>query len=445
MALGGGVWQTQNKKLPGTYINFISKVRANVNMGERGYVAMPLELDWGEDGKIFTVTAEDFQKESTKIFGYDFAAPQMQGLRELFENAKVGYFYRLGTGAVKAKNDIAEAKYTGTRGNDITVSINRSVDYDNKYIVTTKLKNGEEFTTVDVQTIKKWDELKDNDFVVFARTGELNAAVTAGKPLTGGKNAENITTGDYQKFLEVIEPVNFNVLACPVDDKSIQNLFIAFTKRCREDVGSKFQVVVHGYENADYEGVISIKNDTVGQGVKACMLVYWVAGAEASCPVNESCTNKIYTGDYEVVTNYKKLELEKAIDDGLLIFHAGEKGLPTILRDINTFTSFSKKKNEDFSSNQVIRVLDQHAMDIATLFNKLYLGKEPNDVDGRMALWGDIVAYEKEMQRIRAIQNFKPEDVPVPEQGQSKEIVLAEYAIQPVMCMEKLYMNIVIA
>lgn len=25
MALGGGTWLTQNKKLPGTYINFVSK------------------------------------------------------------------------------------------------------------------------------------------------------------------------------------------------------------------------------------------------------------------------------------------------------------------------------------------------------------------------------------------------------------------------------------
>ena len=116
-----------------------------------------------------------------------------------------------------------------------------------------------------------------------------------------------------------------------------------------------------------------------------------------------------------------------------------------ILRDINTFTSFSKEKNEDFSSNQVIRVLDQHAIDIARLFNKTYLGKEPNDDEGRMALWGDIVAYEKEMQRIRAITNFKAEDVPIPTMGQSKETVLSEYAIQPVMCMEKLYMNIIVA
>jgi hypothetical protein len=120
-------------------------------------------------------------------------------------------------------------------------------------------------------------------------------------------------------------------------------------------------------------------------------------------------------------------------------------GNVNILRDINTFTSFSKKKNEDFSANQVIRVLDQIAIDVARLFNKTYLGKEQNDPDGRVALWGDIVALHKEYQRVRAIQNFSPDDVPIPTQGESKESVLSEYQVQPTMCMEKLYMNVIVA
>ena len=445
MALGGGVWQTQNKKMPGTYINFISKVRATVNMGERGRVAIPLVLDWGVDDKVITVTAEDFQKNSMKLFGYDFSHKKIQGLRELFSNAKIVYFYKLGKGAVKATNDLAEALYAGSRGNDISVSINQDIDSVDKYVVITNIKNDSGFTVLDTQTVKKWDDLKDNDYVKFKRSGELKDAITAGKPLAGGKNADTITTGDYQSFLDKIESYNFNILACPTDDKSTQDLLISFTKRCRENVGAKFQVVVHDYKNADYEGVISVKNDIVGVDVPTYGLVYWLSGIEASCSVNESCTNRAYTGGYTVMTDYKQLDLEQAIDDGMLILHNGEKGLPTIVRDINSFTSFSKKKNEDFSSNQVIRVLDQHAMDIAALFNKMYLGKEPNDKDGRIALWSDIVAYEKEMQRIRAIQNFKPEDVPIPQQGQNKETVLAEYAIQPVMCMEKLSMNIIIA
>ena len=64
MSLDGGTWMFQNKKLPGTYINFISKVRAKTDIADRGYGTMPLEFDWGPEGEVFTVTAEDFQKSS---------------------------------------------------------------------------------------------------------------------------------------------------------------------------------------------------------------------------------------------------------------------------------------------------------------------------------------------------------------------------------------------
>ena len=88
MALGGGVFFTQNKKIPGTYINFISANRASASISDRGYAAMPLTLDWGVDEEVFTVEVADFQKESLKIFGYDYTADQLKGLRDLFKNIK---------------------------------------------------------------------------------------------------------------------------------------------------------------------------------------------------------------------------------------------------------------------------------------------------------------------------------------------------------------------
>lgn len=60
--LGGGTFISQNKKLPGSYINFVSASRASSALSERGIVAMPLALDWGAEGEIITVTNEDFQR-----------------------------------------------------------------------------------------------------------------------------------------------------------------------------------------------------------------------------------------------------------------------------------------------------------------------------------------------------------------------------------------------
>lgn len=454
MALGGGTWLTQNKKLPGTYINFTSKVRASVNLADRGYAAMPLELDWGPEGEVFTVENEDFQKNSMKYFGYDYSHDKIKGLRDLFKNLKTGYFYRINNGAAKASCTLATAKYSGTRGNDLVIALQANIDNDDQYDITTYLKDPDTgtMTVLDKQTISSWDDVQDNDYVVFTREEDLSTATTAGTPLTEGSNGEDVTGLQYQEFLEKIEPYYFNILGCVSTEEEIQDLMVQFTKRLRDEVGAKFQCVLYGYENADYEGVISIQNAVTDSGENPASLVYWVTGAEASCAVNASCTNKTYDGDFTVNTNYKQTELENAITNGMLIFHRVADSVDgdivgniNILRDINTFTSFTKEKNEDFSSNQVIRVLDQHAIDIARLFNRTYLGKEPNDEEGRTALWGDIVAYEQEMQRIRAITNFSSDDVPIPTMGQSKETVLSEYAIQPVMCMEKLYMNIIIA
>ena len=49
-ALGGGTFLTQNKVLPGAYINYISVPRASNFFSDRGYATIGLELDWGATG-----------------------------------------------------------------------------------------------------------------------------------------------------------------------------------------------------------------------------------------------------------------------------------------------------------------------------------------------------------------------------------------------------------
>lgn len=451
MALGGGTWLFQNKKLPGTYINFVSRVRASTDIADRGYATMPIEMDWGPVGSVFAVTAEDFQERSLPIFGYAYTAPELKPLRDLFLNLKTGYFYRLDNGATAAACAIARAKYPGKRGNDITVAVTANVDNTDAFDVTTYMTVDGASAKVDEQkNVKAWADVADNDYVTWIRTGNLEAK--AGEKLMGGTNGAAVTGLQYQNYLDSIEPYYFNILGYAGSDATIQQLLIQFTKRMREATGAKFQLVIHGRENVDYEGVISLKNAVRDEGAQPGAAVYWLVGAEASCAVNASCTNKSYDGEYRINTKYSQTELERAMVSGMMMFHnvadavSGDVvGRTNILSDINTLTSFSKKKNEDFGLNQVIRVLDQIAIDVARLFNKTYLGKEQNDEDGRIALWGDIVALHKEYQRVRAIQNFDPKDVPIPTQGEKKTDVLMNYSVQPTCCMERLYMAIEVA
>ncbi len=130
MALGGGSFITQNKELPGAYINFVSAASASAQLSDRGIVTMPLELDWGEEGTIFEITGEDFQKNSQKLLGYAYDSEKLKGLRDLFMGAKTMYAYRLNGGGEKASNTYASAKYSGVRGNDLKIVIQVNADVE---------------------------------------------------------------------------------------------------------------------------------------------------------------------------------------------------------------------------------------------------------------------------------------------------------------------------
>lgn len=435
MANGGGTFLSYNKVLPGSYINFVSAARATVNISDRGFAAIAMELDWGVEGKIFTVENGDFQTDTLKIFGYDYTHEKMKPLRDLFMKAQTVYMYRLNGGGTKAANTYATAKYSGTRGNDITIIVKTNVDEESKKDVTTMIGD----IKVDVQTVTNSSELISNDYVDF-KTSELTE--TAGEKLTGGTNLVSVTGTQHQEFLDLLESYSFNVVGCTAKDSIIQKLYINWTKRMRDEVGVKFQCVVYR-EAADYEGVINLQNKVSDDGAPENVLVYWLTGAEASCAVNATLTNTKYDGEYTIDTKYTQSQLEAGIKAGQLLFH-NNAGEPYVLTDINSLTTITVEKNDDFTSNQVVRVLDQIGNDIALLFNKKHLGHTRNIESGREALWKDIVAHHEELERIQALENFDPKAVTV-EKGPTKKSVIVNDPVTPVACMEILYMTVVVS
>lgn len=428
MGLGGGTFVTVGEKtMPGSYINFVSASRANFALSERGYVAIPLELDWGEEQKVVTLSLDDFRNNSLTVFGYNFSDDAMKPLREIFRHAQTVYFYRLGTGT-KAASTMATAKYAGTRGNKIK-------------IVTTAIISGETTTgytvktflddiLVDTQEVSgataTTDDLAVNDFVDWIAEVSLSAGTVN---LSGGANA-TITSGNYSSFLAAIEPYSFNVIGYAGTDSAIKALFAAFTQRLRDSLGIKFQCVLYQYAMANYEGVISVENNADA--------VYWTVGALAGCPVNKSVTNAKYDGEYEISTNYTQEQLETALKSGKFVFHKVGEDV-RVLEDINTLTTFTEEKSEDFKENQTIRVIDQIGNDIAAIFNTRFLGIIPNDNSGRAALWNEIVKHHSNLQAIGAIENFSGDNVTVQE-GNTKRSVVVNDVITPINCMTQLYM-----
>lgn len=434
MALGGGSWTSQDKVLPGAYINFVSSASASVTLSERGVVTMPLELDWGVEGEVFEVSSADFLKYSLVLFGYAYSHDKLKGLRDLFLNASTLYTYRLNSGE-KASNTFATAKYSGIRGNDLKVVIATNVDDASKFDVSVYL----ETTLMDMQSVTTSAELVDNEYVVWKKDVVLD--LTAGLTLEGGTNGE-VNGLSHQNYLDKVESYAFNVIGVATNDSTIAQLYATFTKRLRDEVGAKFQAVLYNCP-ADYEGVINVKNKCIDEDTTALnesALVYWVTGLEAGCEVNKSCLNRLYDGEYVVDCNLTQAQLTQAILDGEFTFHNVGSNV-RVLSDINSLVTVSDTTGEIFKENQTIRVIDQIANDIATLFSTKYLGVVPNDEGGRISLWADIVKHHEQLQSIRAIESFSDSDVTV-ELGESKRSVVVSDAITVVNAMAQLYMSV---
>lgn len=430
MAMGGGIFTSMNKIMPGSYINYVSAARASSALSDRGYAALPLVLNWGADEVVIEMTVDELEESSMKVFGYAYDADEMRPVREVFRHANTCYFYKL-NGGNKAECSISTARYKGIRGNDIRHVVTVNVDDAEKFDVMTYV--GTEL--VDSQTVGTSTELVDNEFVVFKKT-QLSA--TAGENLTGGSNAE-VTGTEHQKALDALELYAFNTLGCMSATDAVIALYVAFEKRMRDKVGVKFVLAAYR-KAADYIGVINVKNTVTDANTDVYALIPWVVGAEAGCAVNKSCENMEYDGEYTINTAFKQTELEAAIKAGEFVFHKDGNKVK-VLKDINSFVTTTKEMNEDFSLNQVVRVIDQIATSETAAFNNNYLGKVQNDEDGRVSLWSDFVSIHQELLKLHAIENFEADDITV-EKGADKVSVACYGYVQPVCAMSKLYMTI---
>lgn len=440
MAFGGGTFTRQNKKLPGSYINFVSTQMGATALFGRGVAAIGFQLDWGRDGEVFTVTAEDFRKNSLALFGYNYDAPELKGLRDLFINAHTLRAYRLNTGGAKASNDYATANCTGTRGNAIKIAIAKNADNASKWDVKTYMDG----TLVDSQTVAAATELKPNAYVTF-KTGEA-LAEKAGEALASGTSG-SVTVQSHQDFIDKVQAYSFNVIGAVSDEDvsgnpKVNDLYAAFTRRMRDEMGVKFQCVLY-HCAADHEGVISVQNAVKDTGVSKASLVYWITGLMAGTRVGESAMNTVYDGEFDIDADYTQAELEGFIDSGALTMHRVDDDL-RLLNDANTLTTFTDTKGEIFRRNQTIRVIDAAATEISRVFNTRYIGSVANNASGRVSLWADIVKIFRDLERTGAVENFDEGSVSVEAGEQPGGVVAQLSAVNVAGAMEKLYMIIVV-
>ncbi|MGC5326435.1 phage tail sheath family protein [Brevibacillus sp. SYSU BS000544] len=440
--MAGGTWiEGVDKVRPGLYVNFKAKALERIKSAERGTVTMPLVLNWGAPKTFLRIETEG---DVMAQLGFDINAQEMLLVREAKKKAKTLLIYRLNDGEKASATfgttpnvTTITAKYSGTRGNDITVSSEVDVIDATKKVVKTLLKG----RVVDEQKVTNIQDLKQNAWVTFSGTGTVQT--TAGTPLTGGTNG-TVISQDHTDYLGATETQHFDVIAYPYDDPTLKTSFVTFIKRMREEEGKKIQGVVANHP-ADYEGIINVANGVKlndGTLIDAVKAVAWAAGATAGASIVHSNTYTAYEGAVDANPRLKNSEIIDALKQGKFAFmHDGVR--VKVEKDINSLVTYSQERNNRFSKNRVIRVLDAIANDFARVVNESYIGKVDNSKDGHALLKDAANQYLRALQDAGAIQNvdFINDFVVDPQKSLGDE-VYATISVQPVDSMEKFYFNV---
>lgn len=435
--MAGGSWTVQNKIRPGAYINFEPMTVWSGTTQNRGVVTMPLFMDWGPERTVVTIESVSFWAGNMTALGYRVSENESILARECLRHCQKLLAYRLNSGGNRATatlgNLTVTAVYSGLRGNQLSVAVTTSGD---DYVVKTYLAA----ELMDSQTVAAGAELVDNEWVTFSSQGDLTA--TAATPLTGGANG-TIAVGAYSAYFEAVAGLNWKVMGVPSDDASLPPLVCDFIRQLREVRGKKVQGVVLDY-SADYEGIISSKQGyrTATTTVTPAEFVAWVAGLTAGSAINQSNTYALVADAEEIINPLDDAAIESGLREGYFLLSRRTDGKIIVEQDINTLVNGDGSKSNALCKNRVIRVLDEIAATVSTLFENYYIGKIDNNETGRALFKGDILQYFDDLTALNAVTNFDgASDVEVLP-GHSGDSVIVNLAVQPVDAMEKLYMSV---
>lgn len=385
--------------------------------------------------------------------GYDITNEKARFLREMMKGSdntagptNILLYRPAGTGGVKATATIGgltvTALYTGVRGNDISIIIQEQVDNEDTYDVSTVIDG----SVVDEQSVTNLSQLVANSWVEFSGTG-TTIQETVGTPLTTGVDP-SVSSADYANFLTAIEPYQFNTLVYDGTDTATIQAIAQFVKRISNNVGQKCQAVMAGETaaNCNSEFVIAVNNGVKlddGTELTAQQATWWVGGAEAGALYYQSLTYAQYPNAVEANPKLTDTQAETAVSNGYLCF-IDNFGTVKVCTDINSLTTFTVDKGQEFSKNRVMRVVMQFCNDVYEHFSGYFIGKVDNNETGRNLLKGWIVGYLNEMQANNGIQDFDAEDVTV-KAGNTVDSVLININIKPVDSVEKIYVNLTVS
>lgn len=201
----------------------------------------------------------------------------------------------------------------------------------------------------------------------------------------------------YSDILKKLKDLKWNYLCIPGLKSTDTSTIGAWIKQYRDDEKKTFKAVLPHYVG-DHEGIINFTTENITSTVTekthtAAEYCARIAGVLAGLSLSRSST-------YYTLSDISAAETPDDPDDRinngeLVIVFDGEKY--KIGRGVNSLTTFTSTKTEDFRKIKIVEGMDLYMDDIRDTFEEYYVGKVINDYDNKQMFVAAIGAYHKEL------------------------------------------------
>ncbi len=402
----------EQKIRPAVYVRVTAAGEPPATAVPRGIVAALFRASWGPAGEAVHLESADAVKDT---YGSG-------GTVEVAEEAFYGgcrrvLAYRLGSDGAAATLTVQDtdavpvdvvqldAKYPGTRGNDLKVTLRTSLSDENKKeLVVYEGTTLRETLTFDAGA-GEVDNLvaavnAGSDWLVATKIADGNGTLedVAQEALAGGTDP-TVTATDYDSALSAIEALDWNVLAVDSEDVAVHAAVQTYVDRVRGE-GKRVLVVLGEPTSVDLAtrladaaafndpAVIYVANGFEGsdgitrEGYRAAARV---AGMVAGAEVTDSLTHAVVSGATELVGALTNAQVEQAITSGALVFTRNANKQVQIEYGINTLVTPSADQDAGWKKIRRVRTRDD-LMDRIVAVTDPLIGKVNNSPDGRATL-----------------------------------------------------------
>lgn len=402
----------EQKIRPGVYVRVTSSAEAPAAAVPQGIVAALFRASWGPLGQAVALEGPDSVEatygtgNTTHVVSEAFRG----GCRQVVA-------YRLGTGGATATGQLQDtttptpvavvridAKYSGTRGNSLALTLRDSlVDPAKRELLVyegTTLRQSITFAKGGSEPQALVNAVSGSSWITatLLAAGNNTLATTSQQALSGGADA-TVASADYSTALSSIEALDWNVLAIDSEDVTIHTTVQAYIDRVRgegkrvmaivgEPTSVSFAARIANAKALNRESLVYVANGWKGtdgvtrEGYRAAARI---AGMVAAAPVSESLTHVTISGASELVGGLTNSQIEQAIGSGACVFSLNGLKQVQIEYGITTLTTLGANQDAGWKKIRRVRTRDNLMERIAATVDPL-IGRVANSPDGRATL-----------------------------------------------------------